>query len=287
LAPKKTPAFGPTKKLERAYAAGIAKIVGRVLPPKKVEETFDQWLAAIAMKSQEPDVIAASQLLAQRMVGWVNVKNAKTWREAAARSQQSRKLYSLLEKEMQGTTGVRVRAIVNANATYIRSIPLTQASVLVSEVLKAQQQGARAGTIAKMYKARWPELLRSRVSLIARTETAKASTALTQARCEDLDIDWYVWLTSEDGRVRDSHRNMNLVLVPWSQEPAPEALVGEKSTLGHYHAGACPNCRCTQRPVLTLEDVKFPARVYWQGAIHTMNKQQFKTIAVRLESRAA
>jgi SPP1 gp7 family putative phage head morphogenesis protein len=221
------------------------------------------------------------------MVGWVSVLNAKTWRAAARRSGRGEFFYNLLQREMQGKTGQVVNRLIAENAKYIRSVPVDAAETLVVEVMRAQQAGARAGTVDKMLRARFPELLRSRTKLIARTETAKASTALTQARCEELDLDWYEWLTSEDVRVRPSHKNMNNVLVSWSEAPDPEQLAGEKSSLGHYHSGSCPNCRCSSAPILSMSDVKFPARVYWQGAIHRFTKQQFKAIAVRLEARAA
>ena len=131
-----------------------------------------------------------------------------------------------------------------------------------------------------MLRTRFPQLLSSRVRLISRTETAKASSALTKARAEDLNLDWYVWQTSDDARVRTSHKKMNGVLVPWSSDPDPEALVGEKSTLGAYAVGNCPNCRCTPLVLLSADDVTWPRRVYWNGAIKQMNKQQFKQLAV-------
>ena len=281
--------FSPTRRLERAYAyeIGLRAITGRVLMPLLPEESLSDWLARIAARSQEKDIQEASQTLAERMVQWTSVLNARTWRQAAAKSLQSQKLYQLLEREMQGATGRAVNHLIAENARYISSVPVEAARTLVDEVARAQWSGARAGTVDKMMRVRFPELLRSRIRLIARTETAKASTALTQARCEELDLDWYEWLTSDDVRVRPSHKNLAGVIVPWADPPSPEALVGKKSGLGHYHAGACPNCRCSQAPVLALDDVRFPARVYWAGKVRRMTKQRFKTIAVRLESRAA
>ena len=282
-----TDKFHPTKRLERGYEQGLREITGRVLMPRLPEESLDDWVARLAARSQEKDILAASQTLAERMVGWVSVTNAKTWRTAAKRSGRGEFFYKLLQREMQGKTGQAVNRLIAENAKYIRSVPVDAAKTLASEVMKAQQAGARAGTVDKMLRVRFPELLLSRTKLIARTETAKASTALTQARCEELDLDWYEWLTSDDVRVRPSHKNMNGILVPWSEAPDPEAINDEKSNLGHYHAGGCPNCRCSSAPIMTLDDVKFPAHVYWQGAIHRFTKQQFKAIAVRLETRAA
>jgi len=272
LPPKK---FGPTQRLEKAYEQGIKQIVHRVLTPKRPEQTMEQWLQSLAERSQQEDIQRASETLAERMCKWVNTGNVKTWRVAAARSMQSQKLFKLLEVEMQGATGEAVRRIVQQNAKLISSIPLEAAQKLTDEVTKAQQRGARAGTIAKMMKARFPELVRSRVNLIARTESAKTSLALTQARCEELSIDFAAWSTSEDVRVRPSHKLMDKVIFPWNDLPSPEALAGEKSTLGTYGPGGCPNCRCVVYPVLSLDDIKFPARVYSQGAIRQYTKQDF------------
>lgn len=286
MPPKKPPAFSPTKRLQRAYEQGIRAITGRVLVAQKPEQTFSQWLTELARRSQQPDIQAASELLAKRMINQVHIKNARTWREAASRSSKAQLLHRLLEAEMKGATGARIHSLVRENAALISSISLDAAVVLTDEIAKAQQSGARPKTVAKMAAKRFPELLRSRVHLISRTETAKASTALTEARCERLNIQWYQWESSRDQRTRDSHKKMHGVIVPWSQPPAPEELLGEKSQ-GHYQAGEIYNCRCVVIPILTLDDIQFPARVYWNGSIKTMTKQQFKQIAVGLEERTA
>lgn len=280
------PEFGPSKRLQRAYERGIREITGRVLLRKKSEQSFTDWLVDLANRSLQKDIQDASHLLATRMITAINVGNQKTWRHAASKSSQSQKLHRLLALEMQGPTGARVHQLIRENARLISSLPLEAATTLTDEVTKAQQSGARPATVSKMMKSRFPELLKSRTNLISRTETAKASTALTQARCEHLAIDWYQWETSQDQRTRDSHKNMNGVIVPWTSAPHPELLIGEKDQ-GGYNAGEIYNCRCLVVPILTLDDITFPARVYWQGSIRTLTKQQFKQIAVGLEERTA
>lgn len=288
MAPSKPPEFGPSQRLQKAYERGIRAITGRVLlsSKKKPEQSFSDWLAQLAQRSQEKDIQDASTLLATRMITQINVGNQKTWRQAAARSSQSQKLYRLLQAEMAGPTGSRVHQLVRENSRLISSLPLEAAQTLTDEITKAQQAGARPKTVSKMMQKRFPELLKSRTNLISRTETAKASAALTRARSERVGIDWYIWETSRDQRTRTSHKNMNGVVVPFSQPPSPEALVGEPSGLGNYDAGECPNCRCLTIPVLTLDDINFPARIYWHGKITTMTKQAFKKIAVGLEERS-
>lgn len=275
---KKPPEFGPTKRLRDAYAAGIAKITGRVLKPKLPEQTLDEWLQELAERSRDKDIRAAAEVLAKQMISQVNVGNQRTWRAAAAKSMQSRRLYRLLQKEMQGATGRAVDRLVQANAKYISSVSLEAATKLVDEVKRAQLAGARPKTIAKMMKARFPALLKSRTQLIARTEVAKTSSALTQARSEELGLDWYEWNTSEDARVRDSHKKMDGVLCSWREPPDPEALTGEKSA-GHYSVGQIYNCRCTSTVLLNVDDVSWPHRVYHGGAIKQMTRIEFLRIA--------
>lgn len=282
---KKPPAFHPSQRLQRAYEQGIRAITGRVFIKKQPEQTFAQWLAELTHRSQAEDIQAASNELARRMVFNVSKTNYRTWREAASRTSHSRQLHAYLQAEMAGPTGSRVHQLVRENAKLISSLPIEVATMLNGEITKAQQNGARPGTVAKMASKRFPQLVKSRVNLISRTETAKASTVLTQARCERLAIEWYQWETSQDQRTRQSHKNMNGVIVPWQQAPHPELLVGEKDQ-GAYQAGEIYNCRCLVIPILTLDDINFPARVYWQGSINRMTKQAFKQVAGGLEERA-
>jgi len=286
MAPTKKPPveFGPTQRLQKEYERGIRAISGRVFVKKRPEQSFTDWLHQLTLRSQAKDIQDAAEKLASRMVHWVAKSNYRTWREAASRSTQSRKLHSLLEAEMQGPTGARVHQLIRENANLISSLPLEAAQTLVDEITKAQQNGARPKTVAKMAGKRFPELVRSRVNLISRTETAKASAALTQARCERLSIEWYIWIDAGDQRTRKSHKAMHDVVVPFSRPPSPEALIGEKP-YGNYNAGEIFNCRCLTAPVLTLADINFPARVYWNGKVSTMTKTAFKQIAVGLEER--
>jgi SPP1 gp7 family putative phage head morphogenesis protein len=267
--------FGPTQSLQRAYEQGLRQITGRVLLAKRPEQSFASWLQALIERSRQPDIQAASQLLAERMVSQVSAKNMRTWRAAAAKSQRSAMLYRLLQQEMQGPTGVRVQQIVRENAALISSLSIEAATTFTEEIERAQQAGARAATIDKMARKRFPELLRSRVHLISRTETAKCSSALTQARAEHLNLPCYIWRTSKDARVRDSHAKMDGVVCFWSDPVSPEALAGEKS-YGPYNCGDTFNDRCYPEVVLTLDDISFPARVATKGRIITMTKQQFK-----------
>ena len=217
--------------------------------------------------------------MARRMVTQVKVQNARNWREAARESGRGREIFEALTHEMQGNVGTRVRDIVSENAKLISSIPGKLREDVDKEIFQLQLQGERPELISDYLLKRIPKLTRHRAALIARTETGKASTALTRARSEDLGINWYQWATSEDARVRPSHRIMDKVLVNWNDAPAPEALDGIRSTLGHYHAGNAPNCRCDSYPIVSLDQITWPAKVYTSGHIQRMTRHQFAELS--------
>ncbi len=100
----------------------------------------------------------------------------------------------------------------------------------------------------------------------------------TKTDCERLNIPAYVWRTSCDQRVRKSHANMERVIVFWDDSPNPEELIGEESLQGNHHAGEYEGCRCYPEAIVTFNFVKWPSKVYYNGKIQTMTKEQFEVI---------
>ncbi|WP_217368959.1 phage minor head protein [Brevibacillus sp. HB1.4B] len=202
----------------------------------------------------------------------------RTWRQAAKHNSHGRTIYEALLREMNGPIGIAVHFQVQRNAEIIRSLPITLANQVNEHVLREVLKGTRADEIAKQIKTYFPEATKAKANLIARTEVSKTSTALTQARAESVGANWYVWRTSEDSRVRGSHKIMDGVLVKWNAPPSPEKLDGQTRTFGNYNAGEIFNCRCYPEPVIDLSLVSWPAKVYYNGSIHRMTRKQFERI---------
>ncbi|RXI46080.1 hypothetical protein DP145_01710 [Clostridium tetani] len=99
-----------------------------------------------------------------------------------------------------------------------------------------------------------------------------------KSSCEKLNIPAYVWKTCQDQRVRKSHTNMQNVIVFWDDPPNPEELIGEESLLGKYHAGEYVGCRCYTEAIVSLNLIKWPSKVYYNGKIQIMTKEQFEVI---------
>jgi SPP1 gp7 family putative phage head morphogenesis protein len=214
---------------------------------------------------------------ARRMVTHLATDNARSWREAAKISSKGIHIYQALKKELEGPIGGMINFQIQRNAEIIKSMPLSISKEIVKHVSSDVFEGIRSDVIAEDLQKLFPQITKSKAKLIARTETSKTLESLTKARCENLGLKWYQWNTSEDNRVRSSHAHMDKVLVNWNHPPSPEALIGEKN-VGYYHAGNIYNCRCFSSPVISLDYIKWPHKVYYQGAIQLMSRRQFESI---------
>lgn len=266
--------FSPPQRIDLDFFRSLNKTFKQLgISP---EQTPANVLRAFANLSTNVDVLEdIAKRLAARMVTQVRASNARSWRAAASESSKGRVIFEALQRELRMGLGNRVTELVEQNAKLITSIPGKVREEVNNEIAAMEQEGLRPETIAEHLRKRIPQLTRHRAALIARTEVGKASMAITRARSENLGIDWYQWQTSRDSRVRPAHKLLQSVLVRWDDPPSPEALDGIRSTLGHYNAGNAPNCRCDTYPIISLDTISWPARVYTNGAIQRMTRGQF------------
>jgi len=78
----------------------------------------------------------------------------------------------------------------------------------------------------------------SRAELIARDQTLKLNGAITKANQQAAGVDKYVWSTSRDERVRDTHAELDGKVFSWAAPPKPG------------HPGQDYQCRCIAVPLL-------------------------------------
>ena len=174
------------------------------------------------------------------MLADVDRRNERAWRE------QSADLGRELRRTLKDTpVGAVYRDLLAQQVHLIRSLPLDVAAKVQANVQEALPAGTRSATLAKQMQE-LKDLPVWKAKLIARTEVSKASVALTQARAQAIGSEGYVWRTVGDGDVRPEHKRMNGKYVRWDHPPS----FPEEPTLGPYHAGAGPNCRCYPEPVL-------------------------------------
>lgn len=264
----------PILRLESEYSRVITKLLNRVFrdfdfldSTRQIEEFIHSNL-----------FYDLSMRIANHMITGVRVDNAKNWREAASMSTRGRDIYQALRTQMQGPLGNLVKAQIDYNASLIRSAPIDISRKMTHHIQQESLKGRRSEDIVDDLQKWIPNITRSRANLIARTEVSKASTALTRAQSYELGLRAYQWHTSEDGRVRQSHRMLDKVVVFWIDPPSPEQLDHEKRTYGHYHAGNIWNCRCFASPIIDVDYLPDTIKVYRNGSIKRMTKAQLKSI---------
>lgn len=236
--------FVKARRAERGFArqlTAVARQVGSIvrgLAPKGIVAAPAELVQTLRNYS---DLIRPwSRAVASRMVSEVDRRDEHAWAEAG------RELGRELRIEVRrAPTGQVMRALLDEQVELITSIPLKAAQRVHKLTIEAvTETGGRAREIAAEIM-RTEEVTKSRAMLIARTETSRTVTALTQARAQHIGSTQYVWRTSGDSDVRESHRKMEGRVVAWDDPPTLDGLTG--------HAGALPNCRCYTEPIIPDE----------------------------------
>lgn len=162
-------------------------------------------------------------------------------RDQAMWKQNSKDMAKELGREISGApTGDILRSLQEQQVKLIKSIPLEAAQRVHELTVEGLLTSERASVVTREI-LKIADVTESRARLIARTEVARASSNLLQARATWAGSDGYVWRTSGDSDVRDSHAEMEGKYVRWSTPPTLDNLKG--------HAGTLPNCRCFAEPV--------------------------------------
>lgn len=274
--------FGANQLAEAWMRRQVLRMLNGILQfPKPTPDTIEEILS-LSRKYQKLDFELGvfPWRVATKMVTMTERSNTAGWKQAASVSGKGKLLYGLLKYELDSPSVRTVLdSLISENAKLIKSVPNEVAEHLTSFIEQKYVSGVRPATIAKHIGPKLTHLKAWQVNRLARTESSKADTAITRVRSVNLGLNWYVWDTSEDARVRESHRLMNQVLVNWNDPPAPELLArmpnhGE----GHYHAGNIWNCRCIPLPLISLDDISWPARVYTNGKIVRLTREQFSRI---------
>lgn len=173
---------------------------------------------------------------AGRIITDVALRDEKTWLIYAQDMSRG------MRDQIRNTDlGAVYQELLNDQVRLIKSLPLEAAQRVHDLSTRALIEGGRASEIAGLIMATG-KVSKGRANTIARTEVSRASSVFTQTRAEDLGSEGYIWRTSNDLDVRQSHREMNGKFVKWDEPPTLDRMTG--------HAGCLPNCRCYCEPVI-------------------------------------
>jgi len=280
-------AWGQSSRIEQQYNRALQqlrKLIIRELNGATTTQDISRRLLAI---QNSPKFIDFAEKMSTNMARQVYRESGIQWRKLAREASRRKGdvILNALNNELANTPmGGIIQDIIINNSDLIKTIPdrleAQKASIMAKESVIS---GMRPEQLKKGILQKFDNLLEFEARRIARTETAKAQFALTEARAKSLGINWYIWRTVQDGmRVRKSHRHMEGVLVNFDEPPNPEMLIGIESDNGAYHAGNIYNCRCWSEPIIDFDFVKWPCKVYINGAIQTLTRKQFNQMALQL-----
>jgi SPP1 gp7 family putative phage head morphogenesis protein len=218
----------------------IARHVGDLIRHFDLYNEHDAAMLSEALQRYAAILTPWAKSAARRMVAEVAARSDQQWRRVAA--EMGSNFRELFGNDDQ--IGIRYRQLQAEQVALITSIP-RDAALRVHELIRnGVLEGKRFTEIVPAIQ-RGGEVSKSKATLIARTETGRVVSNLTQARAESVGSTKYMWHTVHDAQVRPSHRKMDGQIVEWAKPPTLDGMT--------FHAGAGPNCRCWSEPLLALD----------------------------------
>jgi len=232
------------KKIERRYYAALNRIAENV---GQLVESYDvvNYPQRASTVRQQLEAYSAELREWARETGRVMVAAAeredeKLWGKTA------RELSRNIRAKIDGVDMSETRQILVAEQVeLIQSIP-TEAAERVSQLsLEALAGGSRGQSIEREL-LNTSDVTKARARLIARTETARATTQFTESRAQSVGSEEYIWRTAGDADVRLGHRAVANKTFRWDSPPAVKT--GDRTY--HHHPGEIFNCRCYPEPLI-------------------------------------
>jgi SPP1 gp7 family putative phage head morphogenesis protein len=201
----------------------------------------------------------------------------KTWREASIKATKGNEMYKEIKKELDYSLYEKIYKKVKNNYMIMKFFPENIPKNIVYHVINEHFKGRRPESICEDIQNKFFDISNKDMRKITFTICSACSASFNQNRSQDLGLNWYIWRTAGDSKVRKSHRKMDGLVINFNEPPSPERLVGEPF-IGEYNAGECDGCRCYAESVVNIDFVKFPRRVYYNGKIQVMKKAEFMKI---------
>lgn len=247
--------FKPSNKAERDFLKSlkkVARVAGHI-----VESHTD------GVDVRAHDMQKALEDYSKLITPWAKRQAAKLLEQVQksnkrAYQKKSQVIGQILKSSVsESDVGLTAMALMTEQVELIKSIPIEVGLRAQRLAYEAVEAGRRAEpdqtTISQIQKELGlsTEAAISRAQLIARTETARATASINQARAESVGSNQYRWHNSGDEVVRDSHKyykgkRLQGMIFSWDNPPTlDDGMTG--------HPGTFPNCRCFAEPIFSEE----------------------------------
>jgi SPP1 gp7 family putative phage head morphogenesis protein len=234
--------FRKARLAERAYQralTAVARQVGTLVAGFAPEGRVDNLPALqLALEDYSRLLKPWATTVSKRMHAEVNVRDLKAWEQLA----QEMGL-SLRQQLLRTETGDYMREALTLQVALITDLPLQVASRIHELTMRSLTTAGRGEDVEELI-ARSMAVSVSKARLIARTETARTASLLTEARATSIGCEQYIWRTAEDSDVRALHKKLNGQVYRYDDPPVAMEN-GERA-----NPGQTPNCRCFGEPIL-------------------------------------
>jgi len=231
------------RKAERTYSRqlrGVARQINSIVKVFAPDGNVDDLNSMTSTLNRYAEILRPWA----RAVGWGMVSEVSR-RDEAAWFAHGNEMGRLLREEIRtAPTGELLRERLAEQIRLITSLPIDASQRVHKLTTESLINSSRASEIAKEI-LRSGDVSESRATLIARTETARTSALLTQARAEHVGSEAYIWHTAEDSDVRHDHRILKGKIFRWNAPPIADARTGIRA-----HAGCIWACRCWAEPII-------------------------------------
>jgi len=244
---------------ERLYMFYIDKLVNRysdrILKAYKAELETDAEdlndLSVSMMQYAGALSLVEIEKLTQQVANSINLWNFENAQKALDKISQTRRIPVVNAKKIVPEIQANMKLWAKTNASLIKQIVMEEADVIsdamLLEVRKdvaaivegAVTEGQALRTISKRIKEA-TGVTTNKAKFWARDQTAKLNRDVNKTRIQNAGMPGYVWITSEDGRVRPSHAAKHGQYFVWGEtdiDPGDEE-----------------NCRCYASPVFGPQD---------------------------------
>ena len=144
---------------------------------------------------------------------------------------------------------------IEENVGLIKSIPQDTLSEMQNIVSQGFRTGKTVTSIVKDIQTTYGSK-KSSARLIARDQLGKLNSQLTRQQQVDAGVNEYIWSTSGDSRVRDSHQALNGKKFRWDDPPV---VTEPGKPVRRCHPGEDYQCRCVALPVFDISTIDIPA----------------------------
>lgn len=221
-----------------------------------IDKAFDAAAAAAAKALPQEIVEAAAQSTALRVTEW----------SADQFQRQVQKVVKVNLYDDQSGLAEHLELFVSDNVKLINSLTGRHLEDVKGIVTRA----ARAGTHHTEVRDQIQKQLgvtRNRAALIATDQIGKLNGEVNRIRQTNLGIRRYRWSTSQDEKVRHSHRALEGQIFEWKNPPVVNPKTGERG-----HPGQPIRCRCSAIPI--IDDVLADAGLIDPGDVELTHPRQ-------------